>query len=244
MSNMPFASGAVKAVGQIRSLVQNMAKLISGGREMTLRATQQADERLKTVQRLQAAMAAIRESNELLNDLRTSFQAIQSKTRVINDIVFKTKLLSFNASIEAARAGQYGKGFSVVAEEVGRLAQTSGQAAKEIDALLSDSQNKAEAVVKMVSARANEGVNVARAVQDSFLQSAQAVSEIARVLAQIEDASNEQTLVIEQAASALSFMKSSPAPFASGGPASNVENYPESDLEGIDADHPSFLPQR
>jgi methyl-accepting chemotaxis protein len=44
---------------------------------------------------------------------------IEERTKVINDIVFQTKLLSFNASVEAARAGEHGKGFAVVAEEVG-----------------------------------------------------------------------------------------------------------------------------
>ncbi|MBC7465119.1 MAG: hypothetical protein H7256_03945 [Bdellovibrio sp.] len=49
-------------------------------------------------------------------------EEIGNKTKVINDIVFQTKLLSFNASVEAARAGEHGKGFAVVAEEVGKLA--------------------------------------------------------------------------------------------------------------------------
>src|SRR3954468_23516662 len=159
MSNIPLASGAVRAIAEIRGLVQNMAKLVVGGRESALKASQQADERLKTVQRLQSAMAAIKESNDLLNDLKTSFQAIQNKTRVINDIVFKTKLLSFNASIEAARAGQYGKGFSVVAEEVGRLAQTSGKAAKEIEALLSESRKKSTAAIEVVGTHVLEGMS-------------------------------------------------------------------------------------
>ena len=56
--------------------------------------------------------------------------------------MFKTQLLSFNASIEAARAGQHGRGFAVVAEEVGHLAQTSGKAAEEIRNLL-EKQSKA-----------------------------------------------------------------------------------------------------
>lgn len=61
---------------------------------------------------------------------------IGQKTQVINDIVFQTKLLSFNASVEAARAGEHGKGFSVVAEEVGKLAEMSGESAKEINQML------------------------------------------------------------------------------------------------------------
>jgi methyl-accepting chemotaxis protein len=66
-------------------------------------------------------------------------EGIQSKSQVISDIVFQTRLLSFNASVEAARAGEHGKGFSVVAEEVGNLAQSSGQANREISAMLNSS---------------------------------------------------------------------------------------------------------
>lgn len=69
-------------------------------------------------------------------------KSIDDKTKVINDIVFQTKLLSFNASVEAARAGEQGKGFSVVAEEVGKLAEMSGKAAHEITTLLDSSLKK------------------------------------------------------------------------------------------------------
>jgi methyl-accepting chemotaxis protein len=74
--------------------------------------------------------------NQVVNSIQTVFsdiQRINEKTRMINEIVFQTKLLSFNASVEAARAGENGKGFAVVAEEVGNLARISGTAAKEID---------------------------------------------------------------------------------------------------------------
>ncbi len=67
---------------------------------------------------------------------------IEQKTKVIHEIVFQTKLLSFNASVEAARAGDYGRGFSIVAEEIGNLALMSGQAAKDIASLLQESSTK------------------------------------------------------------------------------------------------------
>src|SRR5690606_14658037 len=68
-----------------------------------------------------------------LNDFQNTFSSVEEKTNMINDIVFQTKLLSFNASVEAARAGHHGKGFSVVAEEIGRLAETSGTSASAIN---------------------------------------------------------------------------------------------------------------
>jgi hypothetical protein len=76
------------------------------------------------------------EGNRKISEIVELVKEIGNKTKVINDIVFQTKLLSFNASVEAARAGEHGKGFAVVAEEVGNLASMSGQASKEISALL------------------------------------------------------------------------------------------------------------
>lgn len=73
---------------------------------------------------------------------------IDEKTKVINDIVFQTKLLSFNASVEAARAGENGKGFAVVAEEVGKLAVMSGHAANAISSLLNESVTRVDQIVQ------------------------------------------------------------------------------------------------
>ncbi|MBY0413477.1 MAG: hypothetical protein K2Q18_04900, partial [Bdellovibrionales bacterium] len=78
-------------------------------------------------------------NNEDLNQIVNVIRNIAEKTQVINDIVFQTKLLSFNASVEAARAGEQGKGFSVVAEEIGKLAQLSGEASNEIKKQLDES---------------------------------------------------------------------------------------------------------
>jgi len=100
-----------------------------------------------TVQKLTTSMDEIRLSNDqMLNQVESNngelekilalIEEIGTKTKVIDEIVFQTKLLSFNASVEAARAGESGKGFAVVADEVGKLASLSGRQSQEIAELL------------------------------------------------------------------------------------------------------------
>lgn len=93
-------------------------------------------------------MNQVNESNKRMQEIVHVIQSIGQKTKVINDIVFQTKLLSFNASVEAARAGEHGKGFAVVAEEIGNLAQMSGVASKDISSMLDESINNVESIVK------------------------------------------------------------------------------------------------
>lgn len=88
--------------------------------------------------------AAGQAANTKLGRLVGLIASIKNKTKVIDDLVFESRLLSFNASIEAARAGVHGKGFSVVAEEVGKLASMSGKAADEIRTLLDSSTQECE----------------------------------------------------------------------------------------------------
>ena len=96
----------------------------------------------------QDIMEEIARGNERIGGIVKIINEISEKTKVINDIVFQTKLLSFNASVEAARAGEHGKGFAVVAEEVGKLAQVSGKASTEIADILGDSIVKVNSVIE------------------------------------------------------------------------------------------------
>ncbi len=89
----------------------------------------------------------IKSSNQKIYSILDVIKEIEEKTKVINDIVFQTKLLSFNASVEAARAGEQGKGFAVVAEEIGQLASLSGNASKEISGLLEHSLQKVDSII-------------------------------------------------------------------------------------------------
>ncbi len=111
----------------------------------------------KSIDRAIRAMEQINESNAQIEALVDVINEIGAKTKVVDDIVFKTSLLSFNASIEAARAGQHGRGFSVVAEEVGSLSRLSGTAARQINEIVVKSVNRAKVIIDENKKRVADG---------------------------------------------------------------------------------------
>lgn len=147
------------AMDEINSMALAMGDSAKGSDSLS-QATQKAAEQGKDdLLDLLTSIEEIKASNDNIgtqvgNNSRELFEIIKmiseikEKTKVINDIVFQTRLLSFNASVEAARAGEHGKGFSVVAEEVGKLARMSGESANEISQLLESSTQKVEIIIK------------------------------------------------------------------------------------------------
>ncbi len=108
----------------------------------------QASKGMHSMQRsIQSFSNEVIDQTERLNEVVKIIGEIAGKTKIINDIVFQTKMLSFNASIESARAGEHGRGFAVVAEEIGNLATMSGSASKEIGMLV---ESSVEAVTTLV----------------------------------------------------------------------------------------------
>lgn len=91
----------------------------------------------------------LRNTNTHLKQLEASTNQMEEVIRVITKIARKSNLLSLNASIEAARVGEAGRAFSVVASEMKKLAEDSAQEAKKIDALLQDLQSKTKAISGM-----------------------------------------------------------------------------------------------
>lgn len=156
-----------------------------------------------------AVMAQVSDGNKKISEIVNVINEIGNKTKVINDIVFQTKLLSFNASVEAARAGEHGKGFAVVAEEVGNLAAMSGNAAKEISTLLdqsiqqvqtivADTQNKIETLFEGSKTRLQEGTNIAHECEQGLSEIRQSVSTAETLSKKIAQAALEQNKGVEQ----------------------------------------------
>ena len=153
-------------------------------------------------------------SNEELEKIVEVISQIEQKTQIINDIVFQTKLLSFNASVEAQRAGENGKGFAVVAEEVGNLARISGQASSEIKELLQESTEQVNRIVgetsqkishmaKESSHKIDSGNEIAGECQELLNGLMNAVVDVNQKVAQISVACVEQDDGITEIRSAM-----------------------------------------
>lgn len=159
-------------------------------------------------------MTRMTDSNHEIQKIVSMIKEISEKTQVINDIVFQTKLLSFNASVEAARAGEHGKGFSVVAEEVGNLAEMSGEAAKEIEILLKNSvsqvenivdttQSSIDQMVKISADKIETGVKIAHECDEALDNIVINVASVDSMLNEISQASAEQVEAVRNISTAM-----------------------------------------
>lgn len=159
-------------------------------------------------------------NNDEIKNIVSMMSEIENKTQIINDIVFQTKLLSFNASVEAARAGEHGKGFSVVAEEIGNLAQVSGNASTEISELLESSTKRVSEIANHSQVKMNEmtqktnltinkSLEIAKKCEDSFRTIEQSVQTVGSKVVEISNASNEQSAGVKEVSIAISSINDS-----------------------------------
>lgn len=158
----------------------------------------------ESITKLKGSMEEILDSNEKIKKLVQIIGNIGKKTEIMDEIVFQTKLLSFNASVEAERAGEHGRGFAVVAQEVGNLAQMSGKAATEIAEIVEGSLSDANIITEENKKRVDQGnvyVNEAAEILEEITQSSDLVSDGAN---QVLSASKEQGVGLNQISTAMS----------------------------------------
>jgi methyl-accepting chemotaxis protein len=169
--------------------------------EQGLEATRQGKNIIKnSMESLEKLGSSVNESNLVIKELEQETENINSILGTIQQIAEQTNLLALNAAIEAARAGEQGRGFAVVADEVRNLASRTQDSTEEINSILSSLNNRTQEV----SDNMVESMEQSRAAIENSEEVSSAFEDIERVVKEIRDmttqnasAAEEQHLVTE-----------------------------------------------
>lgn len=213
------------SIEEVSSMILTTKDNATNSIELVRKGIQSVSLGSNLIREMREGMDKIQESNNLLlekvnqsvkdtENVLTIIAEINSKTKIINDIVFQTKLLSFNASVEAARAGEHGKGFSVVAEEIGKLAQVSGDAAHEIADMLAKSTDEVKKITVSTKEntqlaltnsdqRVQDGIKISSECQKVFKEVTESIQEISSIVGAINLATEEQSSGVSEVTKAI-----------------------------------------
>ncbi|NOS76347.1 MAG: methyl-accepting chemotaxis protein [Nitrospira sp.] len=201
------ASQAASAVEEMNATVGQVAE--SSGKAAGLAqetvATAKAGGAVvsETIAGMQHLSEAVTNSATIIEALGNSSDQIGAIVRTIEDIADQTNLLALNAAIEAARAGEAGRGFAVVADEVRKLAERTTKATKEIGDMIRKIQHDTRGAVESMqegTRKVSVGVELANKTGEALAQIVQMVSQSADMIRHIAVASEEQSVVTKQIA--------------------------------------------
>lgn len=195
----------VTATTEMSSTVNDIARnAIHASSETEKANTQSQDgnrEVEETIQNISNLSIELRNASTVIDNLNGSVINIGKFLSVINEVSEKTNLLALNAAIEAARAGDYGRGFSVVADEVRSLAFQTKESTNEIEMMITELQSSSKDAQKAMSngiEMVNKSVDDAKQAGQDILLITHSIQEISQMNEQIATAAEQQSSVTEE----------------------------------------------
>ncbi len=185
----------------IVEVAKNVSSAADAAREASAVAVKGGGIVTKTIESMSGIAATAKESSAIISSLGDRSKDIGNIIGVIDDIADQTNLLALNAAIEAARAGEQGRGFAVVADEVRKLAEKTMKATKEIGAMIKTMQDETGRAITSVENEVRavtSGVNLAKDAGAALGEIVARVDVVTQMVHQITTAMEEQSAVTEQ----------------------------------------------
>lgn len=185
--------------------IQQVAETTSSVAELALETNGEAnngnDSLQKVIHQMNTINEVVKQSATDVNNLREHSKEIGNIIEVITSIADQTNLLALNAAIEAARAGEHGKGFAVVADEVRKLAEQSKESADQITALIERIQRDiihAAHVMDQGTEEVNVGIVVVRKAEEGFKKIQALIEQVSAQIQEASAVSEEMSASVEQ----------------------------------------------
>jgi len=185
-------------IAEVSSNVQNTASRAEESRNQAMKGRSVVEATRSAIEELKGTVDGIRAS---VSELAEQSHNIAKAAGIIEQIADQTNLLALNAAIEAARAGEHGRGFAVVADEVRGLARRTQESTQEIHAIVDSLLNRSEKSVSVATAgaeAADQGLRKMLDTEKTLVSIGDAVSEIADMALQMAAAVEEQAQVSDQ----------------------------------------------